>query len=334
MPTILDITDFVYRTGTLTIAPGDTTATFAGTGLSAIVKDGDWLFAGGALAPIETVTDNTHVELFTPWGGPTLTTGPYVILKASLLRYHTALIGYDAMMTAAKIDGMPVIYAVPGDEPDRGIGEEGNLAFKMNAMPWQAWLKSGGVWVKQTSPAGDMHVTAPRGKWSALVTYDNSDLVSHNDRMFISRTSSNIAHEPDAVTPSDTTDWMYAGVAVAGPPGTGDKFDLAIFAGGKTRPSETLLRHVFSGTGIEFLAGLGSSAASAGVATTVAAQFSIVKNGTAIGNITFAAGSSSGTFSFAADVNFSHNDILTITAPASRDATLADISITLSGERI
>jgi hypothetical protein len=51
MPTALDITTFIYQTGTLTITPGDTTAVFSGTSLSANIKDGDYLFAGGALSP-------------------------------------------------------------------------------------------------------------------------------------------------------------------------------------------------------------------------------------------------------------------------------------------
>src|SRR5262245_38769495 len=117
MATILDISDFVYRTGTLTIAPGDTTAVFTGANLSTSVKDGDYLFAGGSLAPVKSVTDGTHAELFTGWAGAAVTDGDYLILKASLLRYHTALVGYDSASFIAMLDGLSVFYAVTGDAP-------------------------------------------------------------------------------------------------------------------------------------------------------------------------------------------------------------------------
>ncbi len=88
MATILDITDFVYSTGTLTIAPGDTVATFTGANLTLAVKDGDELCAGGARAPIKSVTDDGHVELFTPWLGAAVTNGVYIILKSSASLSH------------------------------------------------------------------------------------------------------------------------------------------------------------------------------------------------------------------------------------------------------
>lgn len=155
MSTPLSIFDFTYNTGTLTIAPGDTTAVFDGAGLSTVAKDGDYLFAGGSLAVIQTVTDDTHAELFTEWAGSSVSAGPYLILKASLLRYHTALIGYDSASFLALLDGTTVWYAVEGDEPDPSIGEDGQRALKSNVTPWKVWLKTGGVWVLQAgSPGG------------------------------------------------------------------------------------------------------------------------------------------------------------------------------------
>jgi hypothetical protein len=59
-----------------------------------------------------------------------------------------------------------------------------------------------------------------------------------------------------------------------------------------------------------------------------AAVFTINKNGASIGTVQFAAASSTGTFSGSAGA-FAIGDVLTITAPASRDATLADISLVL-----
>jgi hypothetical protein len=151
--TPLDTNDFVYRTGTLTIAPGDTTAVFTGANLTLAAKDGDYLEAGGVSVPIKSVTDGTHAELFYPWPGTAITDGDYLILKASLLRYHTALVGYDSASFIAMLDGLDVVYAVEGAAPDPSLGEDGNRALKMNVTPWKAWLKTGGVWVPQASPA-------------------------------------------------------------------------------------------------------------------------------------------------------------------------------------
>lgn len=176
MATPLDISTFVYRTGTLTIAPGDTTAVFSGTALAASVKDGDTLCAGGVKVPIQTVTDDTHVELFTPWDGAAVTAGSYMILKDSLLRYHTALIGYDSASFLALLDGTTVWYDVEGDEPDPSLGEEGQRALKSNVTPWKVWLKTGGVWIEQAgSPGGQGDAGADGATWVVQTAEPGTD---------------------------------------------------------------------------------------------------------------------------------------------------------------
>ena len=62
------------------------------------------------------------------------------------------------------------------------------------------------------------------------------------------------------------------------------------------------------------------------------ADFAILKNGTGIGTLRFAAGASSATFVFGAAVPFSGGDELEILAPDPADATLADLAWTLKGE--
>jgi hypothetical protein len=80
------------------------------------------------------------------------------------------------------------------------------------------------------------------------------------------------------------------------------------------------------------LATLPASLASLGTATTGALSFPILKNGTAIGSVDFAASATAGTFSFAADVQFAPGDVLKITKPAGAlDATAADLNVTLAG---
>ncbi len=86
MATVLDISDFVYRTGTVTAENGETTVTFSGASLESSVKNGDYFMAAGSMAVIQTVVSDSEVELFGGWEGPNITAGSYVILKASLLR--------------------------------------------------------------------------------------------------------------------------------------------------------------------------------------------------------------------------------------------------------
>ncbi len=75
-------------------------------------------------AAIKSVTDDTHVELFTPWAGAAVTNGAYAIFKTSPMRYHTALIAIDVGNFLAKINDDQIIYAVTGDAPDVSIGKE------------------------------------------------------------------------------------------------------------------------------------------------------------------------------------------------------------------
>lgn len=145
MATVLDISDFVYRTGTVSVENGESAVTFAGASLTSSVKAGDYLLAGGSMAVIQTVTSDSQIELFGGWDGPDVTAGSYVILKASLLRYHTALIGYDAARFITLLDGLSVVYVLEGQDPDPSIGEEGQFAIDFSTG--KRWHKESGAWV-------------------------------------------------------------------------------------------------------------------------------------------------------------------------------------------
>ena len=86
-----------------------------------------------------------------------------------------------------------------------------------------------------------------------------------------------------------------------------------------------------------FYAGLTDSVADASTGATVTAFYSYQKNGVQFGTCTFAgggqAGEQSGVFYSASDTVFNAGDILTIIAPAARDATLSGIGTTLAGYR-
>jgi len=109
-------------------------------------------------------------------------------------------------------------------------------------------------------------------------------------------------------------------------------FDVPIFVGG-TYTNSQVLYAVPLGRSVTFKAGLASSSALLGTAATGSTVFSLKKNGTQFGTVTFAASGTVGTFAAASDTTFSSGDILSIVAPASADATAASLGMTLVGIR-
>lgn len=85
---------------------------------------------------------------------------------------------------------------------------------------------------------------------------------------------------------------------------------------------------------IRFLSGMSLSKGVAGTGATATATFSIKKNGTEFATMSFAGSANVATFTCATTTNFAAGDILTLVAPATADATLADLGFSLSGLRI
>src|SRR5512134_2457621 len=103
---------------------------------------------------------------------------------------------------------------------------------------------------------------------------------------------------------------------------------LTHFAAGQPASAAVILRHVFS-RAARLPAGATLSRAVAGVAAAGPSTFALLKNGTAIGEIQFAAGAAAASFAVAAAVDFAAGDVFAIAAPDPQDATLADIALTL-----
>lgn len=105
-------------------------------------------------------------------------------------------------------------------------------------------------------------------------------------------------------------------------------FDIPVFISGQPTSSQVVVSQVLNRPAT-LLAGGGQSQAYADTTATAAATFNITQNGSNVGNVDFAIGSNTGTFTVASDVSFVAGDRVAIVAPASVDATLADINITL-----
>lgn len=109
-------------------------------------------------------------------------------------------------------------------------------------------------------------------------------------------------------------------------------FDLTAFYPG-ILPASALVTRVPVARAVSFPAGLAGSIGRASAAATASAAFDVQKNGASVGTITFAAGALTATFAAANPVTLAAGDLISIIAPASADATLADVSFVLAGTR-
>ena len=116
---------------------------------------------------------------------------------------------------------------------------------------------------------------------------------------------------------------------VRGPVGAGDRADIMVSIAGRPRAEQLVFRIelAFDGDLSDAL-----SRASAADASTGEAVFIIALNGTGIGTVTFDE-SAAGVVAITGTSEFDPGDVLTLIAPDPRDATLADISITIAATR-
>jgi hypothetical protein len=128
---------------------------------------------------------------------------------------------------------------------------------------------------------------------------------------------------------SGTRTWFAIEVVetstAADPPG-----DWSFRKDGTPAASEVLLRAVIARK-MRFAAALAGSVGYAGTAATATTDLDVRKNGTSFGTIRFPAASSTATFIAATATVFDPGDRLEVVAPASPDATLGDIMVTLAG---
>lgn len=132
------------------------------------------------------------------------------------------------------------------------------------------------------------------------------------------------------------TDGTTNGLIIVSAPSDGSapeaKFmDLSLFVAGAPTDSELVL-YFIAVRDFTLPASLTGSYAHAGTASTGSVSFALTKNGGSIGSVSFAA-SATGTFTFASDTSFTAGDNLKMTAPATADATLADIAFSFKGSR-
>jgi len=121
--------------------------------------------------------------------------------------------------------------------------------------------------------------------------------------------------------------------AGANPVWSDQPFDATAFYPGVPTNSAKVLR-VPIARAVTFAGNFSGSYGKASVASTGTATFDVQKNGSSIGTVVFTS-SATATFTTTSGAaqSFAAGDVLSIIAPASADATLADIGIVLAGTR-
>lgn len=305
-----------YDTGTLSVNSGENTATITDALLTTQAIQGDQILVDGYLVYVDTVVDDETVTIKPDWPSASLVDVPYVLLKNSWQRYEPALLQQKLRELLAYLKGVGFFYFVEGEEPDPGIGTDGQFAFKVNEGPWKLWYMINGLWVFQGSPV-DLSFYAV---YDPAYSYVINDIVPWMGKLYLSKVAPNLGHQPD-LSPS------YWGVILS----NGDRFDIQFFD--TDRPVSGELINKMYPVGVTFHVGLTTSYASAEVASTVDSVYHFKKNGTDFATLTFLAGNQIGVWSCPVETTFGTGDKFTQVAPAVRDATLSGVGGQIIGFR-
>lgn len=109
-------------------------------------------------------------------------------------------------------------------------------------------------------------------------------------------------------------------------------YDLGCGVNGVTTASQVILRAAMVRS-VDFQDDFAGSVGKAEIAATAQTDFDVSKNGSSIGTVRFAAAGTTATFISSGAQSAVSGDVLRIVGPASPDATLANIAITLSGTK-
>jgi hypothetical protein len=131
-----------------------------------------------------------------------------------------------------------------------------------------------------------------------------------------------------AYVQDEDTDYRYGGSLWA----KQAPYIVAAFYPGLLANAALCLRHT-APLAVDFPADLTGSQSKAGTAATAEAVFSVKKNGTEFGTITFAIAGATGSFAAASATSLAAGDVLAVVAPAAADASLADVDFQLKGAR-
>lgn len=168
--------------------------------------------------------------------------------------------------------------------------------------------------------------TAPAANWWVVIKNINTGVLTiARNGLTIDGKSTNLtlAEGDSVVIFSDGTNYETGLVRI---------FDVAVFAPGVGSNNQILARFNMVRTVI-FPASAPNSQATASATATGNTTYTLKKNGSSFATILYSAGGSTGAFTQASDASFAAGDLFEIDGPATADATLANVGITLQGYR-
>lgn len=217
----------------------------------------------------------------------------------------------NAMVRTLEVFASLTIVISVKAEPDSSVDEEEGDIFIADAAPTGAWAGHPNEIVYYSN---GLRFIIPRFGTIAYVTV-TGEMLQYVDVGGGEWQPAAWATQPDS----------SGGVA-------GTPYDMGSLFNGEPTASLVLMRYVFP-RAVAFTAGLPNSQGKAEVAATAQTDFDIQKNNSSIGTMRFAAAGTVASFIMASNQSFAAGDVLEVIAPASPDATLADIGFTLTGER-
>jgi hypothetical protein len=126
----------------------------------------------------------------------------------------------------------------------------------------------------------------------------------------------------------DGSAWLRIGTSPAG----GFPANIAIWVSGKPAAAETVFA-MKSAYAFVIPAALDGTTNQALVAATGACTWTLKKNGASFGTIVFSPAGTVGTYTAASATSFAINDIFSMDAPSTQDATLANFMATIAATR-
>lgn len=193
----------------------------------------------------------------------------------------------------------------------------------------------GDIYIVPSDAGADANKIALRfeGAWLYLVPLEGwtAYVADTNQNVQFDGTAWNLLAAGISDAPSDGTIYGRKDAAWMAVPSGANKIELSFFAGGTLTASELLFRHE-AARAFTIPAGMTGSRGSSGAAATGTPALSVKKNGVQIGTATWSASGTTATLAMASATAFAIGDILSVTAPGTADATLADVSISIVGD--
>ena len=257
--------------------------------------------------------------------GSTISVTPYTLPAATTSALGGVIVGAGLSVTSGTVS--TTVQTVAGVSPTAG-----NVPLAVANITGAAPLASPTF----TGTLSAAAVTITGGTQAAAITA--SGLITANGGItvptgetanFSAATSVTVPTLTAGTATTGAASTAFVGTAVSA--GHGQPYDVVMpYLSGLMTDNQVLLSYV-APRPLTFAAGGALSWAWATVAATAAVSCAIKVGATTVGTLTWAAAATEGIVNFTAATNMTAGQILTITAPATADTTLADITLTLGG---